>query len=202
MSPIPNQDYLILVIGAPGSGKGTLCSRLALENDFVHLSVGDILRQAVRNNSCLVDDTIVECMQAAELIPADALANVLAKHVGAGKENRQYSFLIDGFPRDTGQIDTVEQVLGEPKLVLYFDCPGSEAKRRYLTRKLEGRDENEAVFEKRFQEFQQKNGQIVEHYAKQGKLIKIDTSTSTELSYARLVQVLSQREEWQDVYLR
>lgn len=102
--------------------------------------------------------------------------------------------------------------------MLYFDCPGSEAKRRYLTRKLEGRDENGAVFEKRFQEFQQKNGQIVEHYAKQGKLIKvrwifhdgcskltmmqIDTNGQTELSYARLVQVLSQREEWQDIYWR
>lgn len=65
----------------------------------------------MRDNSSLVDDTIIECMQVAELIPADALANVLAKHVGAGKENRQYRFLIDGFPRDIGQIDTVEEVV-------------------------------------------------------------------------------------------
>ncbi|PNS14671.1 Uridylate kinase isoform B [Sphaceloma murrayae] len=202
MSPNCDQDFLIFVIGAPGSGKGTLCSRLALENDFVHLSVGDLLRQASSAGSEVLDQTVVECVRKAELIPAKTLAKVLATHVGRGKENRQCRFIVDGFPRDIDQIKAVEDIIGKPKLVLFFDCPKAEANQRYLTRNIEGRDDTSDLFEKRYSEFEEKNGPIVEHYRKEGALIKIDTSGVSDVSFNQLNQALRQRDEWEDIYWR
>lgn len=92
--------------------------------------------------------------------------------------------LLDGFPRDISQIklsgmsdddDEKEEGLEflQPDLVLFFDCPGEIAQRRYLSRGLPGRDVDVRIFERRFEEFERLNGEVVEEFGKRGILIRV-----------------------------
>lgn len=93
--------------------------------------------------------------------------------------------LLDGFPRDISQIkltgmsddydDEKEEGLEflQPDLVLFFDCPGEIAQKRYLSRGLPGRDVDVRIFERRFEEFERLNGEVVEEFEKRGILIRV-----------------------------
>lgn len=91
--------------------------------------------------------------------------------------------LLDGFPRDISQIkltgmsddDEKEEDLEflQPDLVLFFDCPGEIAQKRYLSRGLPGRDVDVRVFERRLEEFERLNGEVVEEFEKRGILIRV-----------------------------
>lgn len=102
------------------------------------------------------------------------------------KENQRKEkiLLLDGFPRDISQIkltgmsdDDDEKEKGleflQPDFVLFFDCPGEIAQRRYLSRGLPGRDVDVNVFERRFEEFERLNGEVVEEFEKRGILIRV-----------------------------
>lgn len=102
------------------------------------------------------------------------------------KENQRKEkiLLLDGFPRDISQIklsgmsdddDEKEEGLEffQPDLVLFFDCPGEIAQKRYLSRGLPGRDVDVGIFERRFEEFERLNGEVVEEFEKRGILIRV-----------------------------
>lgn len=99
------------------------------------------------------------------------------------KQRKEKIFLLDGFPRDISQIkltgtsddENKEEGLEflQPDLVLFFDCPGEIAQRRYLSRGLPGRDVDVRVFERRFGEFERLNGEVVEEFEKRGILIRV-----------------------------
>lgn len=101
------------------------------------------------------------------------------------KERKEKILLLDGFPRDISQIkltgmsddddDEKEEGLEflQPDLVLFFDCPGEIAQKRYLSRGLPGRDVDVRIFERRFEEFERLNGEVVEEFEKRGILIRV-----------------------------
>lgn len=100
------------------------------------------------------------------------------------KERKEKILLLDGFPRDISQIklsgmsdDDDEKEKGLefllPDLVLFFDCPGEIAQRRYLSRGIPGRDVDVRIFERRFEEFERLNGDVVEEFEKRGILIRV-----------------------------
>jgi adenylate kinase family enzyme len=104
--------------------------------------------------------------------------------------------------------------IGNPTLVLFFHCPEEEAERRFLSRKLTGRESDDTqLFKKRYQEFSKQNRSILDYYRTRGILIEasssrhsnhtastdileIDTSGETETSYRTLMAVLEEEEEW------
>lgn len=101
----------------------------------------------------------------------------------------------------------------EPSIVLSFDCEKSEAKRRYLARKRG--DDDEAMFEKRYAEFEKENPALEKHFGDLGMLLKvnvrisvvdfwlmrsqIDTNGATEVSYEKLITALKENEEWKQI---
>lgn len=100
------------------------------------------------------------------------------------KQRKEKILLLDGFPRDISQIKLIgmsdddenkEEGLEflQPDLVLFFDCPGEIAQRRYLSRGLPGRDVDVKIFERRFEEFERLNGEVVEEFEKRGILIRV-----------------------------
>lgn len=100
------------------------------------------------------------------------------------KQRKEKILLLDGFPRDISQIklsgmsdddDEKEEGLEflQPDLVLFFDCPGEIAQRRYLSRGLPGRDVDVRIFERRFEEFERLNGEVVEEFGKRGILVRV-----------------------------
>ncbi|KAK5122573.1 hypothetical protein LTR85_003836 [Meristemomyces frigidus] len=177
---------IIFVLGLPGSGKGTLCSRLAAETDWYHVSVGDYLRELSMSEKAVTDAafgalSLTELrthLQERKLLPADTVAAVVAHKVDQ-ERSRHHVFLIDGFPRTLESAAAFERVVATPSHVLLLECPKDVAKARFVQRK-RGDDDGD-IFEKRYEEFQRLNGEIVARYTH-----KRSSSGGQEETYQKL----------------
>jgi adenylate kinase family enzyme/5'-deoxynucleotidase YfbR-like HD superfamily hydrolase len=106
---------IVFVIGGPGVGKGTQCSRLAADLDFEHISVGDLLREEAKRPSSVYADFINKSIKESVVIPAQLTCDLLKLKMNAAKERGIQQFLIDGFPRSVDQA-----VKFEEKVLLSF----------------------------------------------------------------------------------
>ncbi|KAK4241986.1 hypothetical protein C8A03DRAFT_11839 [Achaetomium macrosporum] len=171
---------------------GTLCKRLAKEYDFTHISVGDLVREAAKQ-----DEGIRWHADNGKLLHTDYLFPILRQAFLECVSGRP--IILDGFPRQPEQVWKFEKAFGEPQLVLLFQCPQEVAKDRVVNRK-EGRPaDTSEVFDKRYKEYSELNPAIVRHYGKsQGKdkLVEVDTSGVTDVSWEKLLKALQTREEW------
>ena len=98
----------LVLLGAPGAGKGTQAVRLAKQLGLVHLSSGDILR-AERAEGTELGKTARRYMDAGELVPDDVIVAMMAEHMA--KAESAAGFLLDGFPRTRAQAEALEQRL-------------------------------------------------------------------------------------------
>lgn len=96
---------VIFVLGGPGAGKGTQCQRLAQDYpEYVHLSAGELLRNA-RVNNHRFKETIESHINQAIIVPSEITVELLKEAmIEAGWANKR--FLIDGFPRNQENYDT------------------------------------------------------------------------------------------------
>jgi UMP-CMP kinase len=85
------------VLGGPGSGKGTVCSKLVTDHSFVHLSAGELLREE-RNSGSENGELINTIIKNGEIVPAKITVNLIKKAMEKNGWNKN-KFLIDGFPR-------------------------------------------------------------------------------------------------------
>src|ERR671935_1069179 len=95
-------------MGPPGAGKGTQAQRLVEDFDLPYYATGDILREAVKTGSDLGKEA-KEYMDKGELVPDDVICRVIMERVDS--DEARDGFLLDGFPRTTGQADTLDQAL-------------------------------------------------------------------------------------------
>lgn len=102
----------LVILGPPGAGKGTQAIRLAERYDVPHISTGDILRQAVKEESELGAETD-SYIAAGELVPDDLMLGLIKMRL-MGVDGRK-GFILDGFPR------TVVQAEGLDRLLSSFD---------------------------------------------------------------------------------
>ena len=112
----------LVFLGPPGAGKGTQAEDVCRSFDLIHISTGDILRNAVKDGTEL-GLKAKKYMEAGELVPDDMIVQLVADTL-AGQDS---GFILDGFPRTIGQAEAMEKALsGSPKqidLVIYFDTP-------------------------------------------------------------------------------
>jgi adenylate kinase len=126
----------LILIGPPGSGKGTqaklLSSRLSLE----HISTGDILREAVRQNTAL-GKVALPYIRSGQLVPDDLVNEIVADYFR--RENRPERFTMDGYPRTMAQAASFDQVLRQQFLdltaVLLFNVDDQEIVARLTGRR-------------------------------------------------------------------
>ena len=100
--------------GPPGSGKGTQAKRLAEKRGWVHISTGDLLRDAVRNRTPL-GLTVEQVMKEGLLVSDATVIDIIDARL-AGKDCRP-GFILDGFPRTIGQAEALDRILAAR------DCP-------------------------------------------------------------------------------
>jgi adenylate kinase len=126
----------LLLIGAPGAGKGTQAELLAERFGLAHISSGDLLRQHVREQTSL-GQTIKSYVDKGDLVPDGVVLDMLRKPVVAAVEAGGY--VLDGFPRTVEQAEAafaVAQVLGvEVQAAIHLDVPREELVRRLLSRR-------------------------------------------------------------------
>ena len=95
-------------MGPPGAGKGTQAERLVDDFDLPYYATGDILRAAVKEESELGQEA-KEYMDRGDLVPDDVICNVIMERID--KPEAEDGFLLDGFPRTTGQAEVLDEAL-------------------------------------------------------------------------------------------
>ncbi|HEY5976235.1 MAG TPA: adenylate kinase [Solirubrobacterales bacterium] len=144
---MPEQNLVLL--GPPGSGKGTQGERLQEDLRLPYYATGDILRAAVREETEL-GRTAKEYMDRGDLVPDDVIVGVIAERIDS--EEAADGFILDGFPRTEPQAKALGEKLDEMgrglTAVLLIDAPDEE-----VVRRLGGRrtcEENGHVFHVEF----------------------------------------------------
>lgn len=124
---------IVILLGAPGSGKGTQSKRLSEKYGFKHLSTGDIFRAEIAEGSEL-GKKAQDYVKAGKLVPDAIVTEMVAARLGAGK------FLLDGFPRNLEQAQSLDGILKQNgsaiSLVAYLALPKSEAIKRMSSRRV------------------------------------------------------------------
>ena len=194
---------VVFVLGGPGAGKGTMCELAATQLGWTHISAGDLLR-AERNKGGERSDLINGIIKEGKLVPSEittALLHEEMKRVTA--ESGVENFLIDGFPRNQGNLDAWESVVGDAAkvaLMLFFECPLPELEKRILGRaKFSGRkDDNIESLRKRFNTYKTETMPVVDVFRERKLVAEIDSSPARPEVWARVKALLS---PWSDAKL-
>jgi len=119
----------LVILGAPGSGKGTIASRIVKTYGMPHIVVGDLLRQHIQRKS-EESKTIKEHIDKGLLLPDDL---VLKFVVGELKKNRDKGFLLDGYPRTINQAQLLNKEI-QVDHVVALNVPSEEIVNRLKDR--------------------------------------------------------------------
>jgi adenylate kinase len=200
---LKNADVHVFA-GPPGSGKGTQAKLLAPKLKVPHISLGDLLREAVRNRT-KVGEIAKSYLDAGKLVPDSVAIDVAEEAVK--KDECRNGFVIDGFPRTLEQAVLFDELLGRLKFnlakVLYIDIPLDEILKRLTGRrscrkcgavyhltfnppKVEGkcdvcggelyqrRDDTDEVIKVRYEVYRRQTSPLIDYYTKTGKLVYIN----------------------------
>lgn len=205
----------IILLGAPGSGKGTV-SQFLIEKGYKHISTGDLFRQKLQEDSDEARE-IQLLLNRGELIP-DSIANKLAKDAIIQAIDSHKGFVLDGFPRTLDQakyLDTICKI----DLAIYLDV-NEEILFKRITGRLtcpkcnriynvyfkapkvanvcdvcqiplvKRRDDNETSFRFRMEEFHTKTKVLINYYENSNKLVKINGNQDLSLITSQLFKLL------------
>src|ERR1700728_4411015 len=155
----------LLLIGAPGAGKGTQATRLPQRFGLTHISSGDLLRQHVQDQTPL-GQKIKSYVDQGDLVPDGVVMDMLRKPVVTAAESGGY--VLDGFPRTVDQAKAafaVAQPLGaEVQAAIHLDVPTEELVSRLLSRG-RGSDDTQDVIEHRLQVYRKNTVPLLRYYA-------------------------------------
>jgi adenylate kinase len=164
----------MLLIGAPGAGKGTQAKLIAERFDLAHISSGDLLRMHVEQNTT-IGRAAREYLAKGDLVPDAIVMDMLRKPVVAASEAGGY--VLDGFPRTVDQAKTAYQTAHElgvaVEVAIYLEVPTEELTRRLLARG-RGKDDTPEVIEHRLQVFEAKTRPMLDYYAEREELITVN----------------------------
>lgn len=203
----------LVLLGAPGSGKGTQCALIKNKFDIVQVSTGDLFRDNVKNNTPLGLQA-KKFMDAGQLVPNEIVQNMLASKLD---ELGDKSFMLDGFPRTLAQAEFLDDYLARNNkplnAVIFFDVDDKEIITRLskrLTCKSCGKihnqnysecpscggelfkrdDDNEETVKNRLKVFHENNNALLDFYRNKGLLHVIKAVGSPDVIFERVSDIL------------
>jgi adenylate kinase len=188
----------LLMLGPPGSGKGTHGARLAEEYEIVHISSGDVLRTAIADDTPL-GKKLAGYVQRGDLVPDDVLFELLVPIMERAVA-RTGGFVADGFPRTRAQAERAYREIGIDRhrkldAVVSLDVPDDVLVRRMLDRaQQQGRaDDTLEVIQHRLAVYCAETYPLIEYFRQRGVLLPIDGDQPPEDVYAHIKAALGQR---------
>jgi adenylate kinase len=198
---------ILVFLGPPGAGKGTQAKLLSQRMGFLHVATGDLLREAVKNQTPL-GKKAKEYMDRGELVPDELIVQLIEETMP-----KDGNVILDGFPRTVNQALALEEMLkgkGEKiSKVLFFDVPDEviidrlSGRRvcskcsavyhvKYNPPKIEGvcdlcggslvrrDDDKEEVVRKRLEVYRKQTQPLIEFYQDRGIIYKLDAGKGVE----------------------
>jgi adenylate kinase len=177
----------LLLIGAPGSGKGTQAERLAQRYGITHISSGDLLREHVREQTAL-GRQIQSYVDRGDLVPTGVVVDMLRKPVVAAVDAGGY--VLDGFPRTVEQAQaafpTAHALGAEVQAAVHLDVPRAELVRRLLARG-RGSDDTQEVIEHRLQVYLDETVPLLDYYANREWMFAVDGAQPPDAVHQEIV---------------
>jgi len=210
----------LVLLGPPGSGKGTQAKRLAEKHGIPHVSSGDILRAGLQEEGYLDEETR-EIVRSGRLVPDRIAVEIVRKRLG--EEDCGKGFILDGFPRTLPQAESLNGFLKENSMpidrVLYLELSQEEAVKRLSGRrtcprcgatfhlvfnaprtmglcdrcgaKLSQReDDKEMTVRERMKTYEKQTSPLIEYYQSRGLLARINANKSIDEVFEKLCEVL------------
>ena len=186
----------LLLIGAPGAGKGTQAVKLAESFGIPAISTGDIFRHNVKNETEL-GKLAKSYMDRGEYVP-DSVTNDLVRD-RLTHDDAKPGFLLDGYPRTADQVVELDSMLSAAgtKLdaVVLLTADTDEVVRRLLNRALEqGRaDDTEDVIRRRLEVYEEQTAPLIDTYSARDLVVTVDGLGAVEEVTSRILAALSAR---------
>ncbi|WP_448587205.1 adenylate kinase [Thermocrinis sp.] len=208
---------IVVFLGPPGAGKGTQAKLLSERMGFLHLSTGDILRDAVKKQTPL-GMKAKEYMDRGELVPDSLIVELIENYLP-----EEGKVVLDGFPRTVAQAEALDDMLNskgkELKKVILFDSPdeviidrlsgrrvcsscGAVYHIRYNPPKKDGvcdlcggalvqrEDDKEQVIKNRLEVYRRQTEPLIDLYQRRGILFRMDASMNVEELFYEIERVL------------
>ncbi len=210
----------VIMLGAPGVGKGTQAKLMAEKFRIPHISTGDMLRTAVKEGTEL-GKKAKEIMERGELVPDDIMNGIVKERLA--KEDCKDGYILDGFPRTIAQaefLDTVDKI----NYAVYIDVPEELIVKRLVLRRtcpncgamyhlefnppkndnvcdkcgtplVQRDDDKEEVVKNRLAVYNEKTASLLDYYRNRGILYKIDGNRPINEVLQSIVQVIASEKE-------
>ncbi|XP_007885453.2 adenylate kinase isoenzyme 5 [Callorhinchus milii] len=180
--PTKPRPRIILVIGGPGSGKGTQSLKIADRYGFEYISVGELLRRKMIQNTTSNRkwSLIAKIITNGELAPQETTITEI-KHRLMELPDAQ-GIVIDGFPRDVAQALSFEDQICVPDLVVFLACANHRLKERLEKRaEQQGRpDDNPKATQRRLTTFKQNTIPLVKYFQERSLIVTLDADRDEE----------------------
>jgi len=182
------QGKIIVLLGPPGAGKGTLAEKLVKRNDFQHISTGEMIRNSD-------DKELKDLIAQGKFVPDKIMIKLLKDKLST--MDFEKGLILDGFPRTLDQARKLDSILGKMGVGLsnavYLNISSDTAKERLAKRSEEQDredDKDPEIIKQRFKEYREKTIPIIDFYRSSRKLKDIKSGVPAEEVYSRVVKSL------------
>jgi adenylate kinase len=179
----------LLFLGGPGVGKGTQAAMLCQRNTrYVALSTGDLLRDQIKNEQQLGQKSeLLQLISQGKLVPNEMVMATLVD--GIGQLRKSKIPIIDGFMRESAQLDLYQDVWPEPKetLAIYFESSVDLLKQRLLSRKQGRLDDTKEAINQRLEIFEQTTLPAIERTLNAYPSLRIDATSNANVVNDKLL---------------
>ncbi|MBQ3493030.1 MAG: adenylate kinase [Clostridia bacterium] len=203
----------LILLGAPGSGKGTQAAYISDKYDLPHISTGDLFRENIKEKTPL-GLKVKAVMDTGNLCPDDLTVELVKDRLN--NADCKVGYLLDGFPRDLVQAVALDEISAPDKVInlvvdlskiehritgrrscqfcggsFHVDFIGNVDNCPTCGEKLTIRkDDNPETVKERLDVYQTQTAPLIEYYSKQGKLININGDQSIDKVFEDIVKVL------------
>jgi len=184
----------LVLLGAPGSGKGTQATRLREHLQVPHISTGDLLRGAVAAATPL-GLKAKAVMEAGNLVSDEIVLGMLEERLG--KDDARAGFVLDGYPRNLAQARALDELLARLKqpvdIAVQLDVDTNLLVERIAGRAaLEGRaDDTPESVRNRLNVYNEQTAPVVDFYRQKGNLVCLDGVGSMDEVFNRIVEAIN-----------